>query len=47
MKLYSETVARLRTERDELCHTAERLRSEHGAARGERDQAVRERDQAQ
>ena len=33
-------------ERDELRQTAERLRSEHSAAREERDQAVREHDEA-
>ena len=44
--LDATAVARLRKERDELIQTAERLRSEHGAAREERDQAFRERDQA-
>ena len=39
-KLDAETVARLRKERDKLRQTMERLRSEHGAAYGERDQAV-------
>jgi len=39
-------VTRLRKERDELLQTAERLRSERGAAREERDRALRERDQA-
>ena len=46
-KLDAEMVTRQRTERDELCHTAERLRSERGVACGERDLAVRERDEAQ
>ena len=46
-KLDTETVARLHKERDKLCHTAERLRSEHGMAYGERDLAVREHDEAQ
>ena len=40
-------VARLRKERDELLQTVERLRSEHGMAREERDQALRERDDVQ
>ena len=40
-------VARLREEQDELRDTAERLCSEHGAAYGERDRAIRERDEAQ
>ena len=39
-------VARLCKERDELLETAERLRSERGAAYEEHDQALRERDQA-
>ncbi|XP_066373089.1 uncharacterized protein [Miscanthus floridulus] len=38
--LDTEAIARLCKERDELHQTAERLRSEHGAARGEHDQAV-------
>jgi len=42
----AEVVARLRRERDELCQTIERLCSEHGTAREERDQAVQERDEA-
>jgi len=42
--LDAAVVARLRKERDELLQTTERLRSEHGAAREERDQALRERD---
>ena len=46
-KLDAEMVGQLRTERDKLCHTTERLRSEHGAAYRERDQAVREHDEAQ
>ena len=46
-KLDAEAVARLRKERDELRHTAERLRSERGAAYGERDQAIREHGEAQ
>ena len=46
-KLDTEAVAQLRQERDELCHTTERLCSERGMARGERDQAIRERDEAQ
>ena len=37
-------VAQLRKERDELIQTVERLCSERGAAREERDQAFRERD---
>ena len=47
VKLDAEAVARLRKERDELCHNAERLRSKRGAVCEERDQAVRERDEAQ
>ena len=39
-------VAWLHKERDELLQTAERLHSEHGAAREERDQAFRECDLA-
>ena len=37
-------VARMRKEGDELLQTMERLHSEHGMAREERDQAFRERD---
>ena len=37
--LDAEAIARLRKERDELIQTAERLRSERGMAREERDQA--------
>ena len=44
--LDAEVVARLRRERYELCQTAKRLRSERGTAREERDQAVREREEA-
>ena len=47
VKLDVETVARLRKEQDELRQTAERLRSEHGAAYEERDQAARDHDKAQ
>jgi hypothetical protein len=36
----------LREERDELCQTEERLRSERSAAREDRDRAIRERDEA-
>ena len=36
-KLDTKTVTRLRKERDELCQTTERLHSERGVARGERD----------
>ena len=46
-KLDTEMVARLRMERDELCHTTERLRSECDAACGQRDQTVQECDEAQ
>ncbi|XP_066347672.1 uncharacterized protein [Miscanthus floridulus] len=45
--LDAAAVARLRKERDELLQTAERHRSEHGAAREERDQACQERNNAQ
>ena len=45
VKLDAEMVTRLRMEQDELCYTMERLRSEHGMAYGERDQAIRERDE--
>ena len=37
-------VARLCKEWDELLQTADRLRSEHGMTREERDQALREHD---
>ena len=46
-KLDVEAVAQLCKERDELRHTIERLGSERGVAYGERDQAIRERDEAQ
>ena len=46
-KLDAKTIAQLHKERDKLCQTAERLRSKHDAACGERDQGVRERDEAQ
>ena len=46
VSLDAMAVARLCKERDELLQTAERLRSDRGAAREERDQAFRERDQA-
>ena len=36
----AEVIARLRRERDELCQTMERLRSEHSTAHEERDQAI-------
>ncbi|XP_066311530.1 uncharacterized protein [Miscanthus floridulus] len=42
----TETITRLREERDELCQTEERLRSEHGAAREDCDRAIREHDEA-
>ena len=45
--LDAAAVAQLRKERDELLQTVERLRSEHGMAREECDQAFRERDDAQ
>ena len=47
VKLDAETVSRLRTERDEPCHTAERLCLEHGGAYGECIRAIRERDEVQ
>ena len=47
MNLDAEVIARQRKECDELRQTTERLRSEHGTARGERDHAVRECDEAQ
>ena len=37
VKLDAEMVARLRRERDKLCHTVKRLRSERGMAYGERN----------
>ena len=40
-------VAQLHKEWDELLQTMERLCSEHGTAREERDQALRERDDVQ
>ena len=43
----AKVIARLRRERDKLCHTVKRLRSEHGVAYGERDLAVREHNEAQ
>ena len=46
-KLDTEAVAWLCKERGELRHTVERLCSERGAAREERVQAVRERDEEQ
>ena len=42
----AEMIAQLRAERDELRRTEERLWSECGTAREERDQAIRERDEA-
>ena len=44
VSLDAEAIARLCKERDELCQTTERLRSERGTVREERDLAVRERD---
>ena len=38
--LDAKVIARLRKERDELCQTIERLCSEHGTVREERNQAV-------
>ena len=35
-----EAISQLRRERDELLHTIERLRSEHGMVREERDRAI-------
>ena len=43
----AEAVARLHREQDELLKTSERLRTERGTVHGERDQAVRECDEAQ
>ena len=40
-------IARLRKEHDEHCQTKKRLRSEHGMAHGELDQAIQERDEVQ
>jgi len=45
--LDAKVVARLRREQDELCQTMERLHSENGVARGERDLVIRDRDEAQ
>ena len=42
----AEVISQLRGERDELCWTEERLRSERSTAREEHDRAVRERDEA-
>ena len=39
-KLDAEAVARLRREPNEVLKTSERLRTERGTVRGERDQAV-------
>ena len=39
-------ITRLHRERDELCQTIERLRSECGSVHEERDRAIRERDEA-
>ena len=47
VSLDAEAVTRLCKERDELLQTVGRLHLECGAAREERDQAIRERDQAQ
>jgi len=44
--LDATVVARLRKERDELLHTLDRIRLEHGAAHEEHNQAFQERDQA-
>ena len=44
--LDAKAIARLRKERDELHQTAKRLSSERGMAREERDQAIREHDEA-
>ena len=46
-KLDAETVTQLHGECDEQCQTSERLHLEQGTAHGERDQAVRESDEAQ
>ena len=46
VSLDAVVVARLRKERVELFQTSERLRSKHGTARDECDQAFRERGQA-
>ena len=42
----AEEIARLRRERDKLLQTTERLCSEHGTVREERDWVIRERDEA-
>ena len=42
----AEEIARLHREQEELLQTAERLRSECGTFREERNRAVRERDEA-
>ena len=47
VSLDAMVVARLPKERDELLQTMERLHSEHGAAREERDQALLEHDDLQ
>ena len=46
-KLDAKMVARLCEEQDDLRRTAERLRLERCASCGERDQAIRERDEVQ
>ena len=46
MNLDAKVIAQLRMERDELHQTAERLHSKRNTAREERDQAVREHDEA-
>ena len=46
-KLDAEKVARLSGERDEQRQTSERLHLERSTVHGERDLAVRERDEAQ
>jgi len=45
VSLDAKAIAQLHKEWDELLQTAERLHSECGMAREERDQAVRERDE--
>ena len=42
----AEVISWLCGERDELCRTEERLRSEHSTAREEHDRAIREHDEA-
>ena len=42
----AEEISQLHGERDELCRTEERLRSERSTAHEERDQAIRERGEA-